>query len=170
MPFFFSAYKHHQHHRKTDDINKGEMTNLELINKLFLQWFFVRIEKCHREKIVLDYTLEVTKDGSFSTLKSKEALATKKSEVWYSIRGWVLPFTEMEETPHHSKKSLKGRWHVRITGIREYFRKVENEEEWLDYLEKLQFDYCGEPHKHCEPFREMDVEMIISHGKIIDEA
>ena len=140
------------------------MTLLELINQLFLQWFFVRITKCEREKIQLDYTLEVAKDGRFSVFKTKEVLAKKKQEVWYSIQGWIIPCT-IHKSPfkHHSK------WSIRITSIQEHSQKIKDEKNWEKYLERICYDYCGKPCPPCEPFEEMEVEMTISYGKMIDE-
>lgn len=55
------------------------MTILELSNKIFFQWLFLRLTRC-RQYFVLEYD------------KSGEIKRVGKEE-WYSIQGWIIPMT-----------------------------------------------------------------------------
>ena len=67
------------------------MTKLKMINKFFLQWFFVRLTKC-REKKVDDYEIlsyDLMPDGSISS----RGIGKTVTYQWYSIQYFILPTT-----------------------------------------------------------------------------
>lgn len=65
---------------------------LEFFNKLFFQFFFIRLTKCQQKRIE-NYKIksfDLMSDGSFSP---QGVVGESKIYQWYSIQYWVLPLT-----------------------------------------------------------------------------
>ena len=126
------------------------MKHLKLLNKLLLQWFFIRLVRRDKDRVVLDYSLEVTEDGLLSMLKTKEVSASKRHQVWYELEGWVMPCTGFGKHDQNETSLTQKRWHIRLTAIKEYCHPIKNWKEWEEYLEKMRSDYYGNPTPPCK--------------------
>lgn len=68
------------------------MSKLEVANRFFFQWFFVRLTRCQRRNISLFNLTEVSilPDGNHGIGGKITDSATFE---WFSIQGFILPLT-----------------------------------------------------------------------------
>lgn len=75
------------------------MSKLEIINKILLQWFFVRLTRCS-DNLIIEYDLYGLKK-----------IHGKKVRIWYSLMGWVIPTSGWNS----DYKYLGNRWFRKLT-------------------------------------------------------
>ena len=64
---------------------------LGIVNRLLLQWFFIRLTKCEN-KVVEEFKItsfDLMSDGGMSPIGSGKVIKYR----WYSIQFWILPTT-----------------------------------------------------------------------------
>jgi hypothetical protein len=68
------------------------MTKLEFANKIFFQWFFIRLARCSHD-LILDVkvnSVSLLPDGSVGMEYIPKC---KKKKTWYAFIGWIVPLT-----------------------------------------------------------------------------
>jgi hypothetical protein len=84
------------------------MTKLEFVNKVFLQWFFIRMTRCQR-KVFTEfkmYEISIVPGGY-----APGGTGKYKTEQWDSIQGWIIPLTGWST----DFKFLGKRWFVKVS-------------------------------------------------------
>lgn len=84
------------------------MTKLEFVNKVFFQWFFVRLTRC-QQRVITEF--KITEISIVPGGYAPGGDAKYKTEQWYSLQGWIVPITGWG----NDFKFIGKRWFIKIT-------------------------------------------------------